>query len=180
MKQDIRNLFRDTEGDAVDPSRNQLPDNHRQAFYDQLKASRPRRESKLNTGYLVKIAALIVVFVGLTFTIFKTVDSNASQIVESPSMETQIEAIEKEYLASIDAEWQNFLAVANDERLVSRYKTKLDALDADYKEISKQFKTDANNILVIESLVENLQTRLQLLKDIQEHINVLNQKTGTL
>jgi hypothetical protein len=175
MKQDIRNLFRDEEA-----SGKQLPDNHRQEFYDQLKASRPRRESKLNTNYLIKVAALIVVFLGLTFTVFKTIDNTPTQIVESSSMETQIEAIEKEYLASIDVEWQKFLVVANDERLVSRYKDKLDDLDADYKEISKQFKTDTNNILVIESLVVNLQTRLQLLKDIQEHINVLNQKTGTL
>ena len=172
MKQDIRHLFRDD-----DASGKQLPDNHRQEFYGKLKASRPRRESKINTSYLIRVAALIVVFLGLTFTIFKTIDNRSTQIVESSSMETQIEAIEKEYLASIDVEWQNFLAVANDQRLVSRYKDKLDDLDADYKEISKQFKTDTNNIFVIESLVENLQTRLQLLKDIQEHINVLNQKT---
>ena len=57
------------------------------------------------------------------------------------------------------------------------FKEKLTDLDNDYQEISRSFKNDSNNILVIESLVENLQTRLQLLKDIQVHINILNQKT---
>lgn len=177
MKQDIRDLFRDTDTNSVDAFGKQLPDNHRQEFYDQLKASRPRRESKINKYYLIKIAAIITVFVALTITLFTTLDNATNQVVEESSMETQIETIEKEYLASIDVEWKRFINVANDENLIKRYRTKLDDLDNDYKEISKQFKTDTNNILVIESLVENLQTRLQLLKDIQEHINVLNQKT---
>nr|WP_321222890.1 hypothetical protein [uncultured Psychroserpens sp.] len=176
MKQDIRDLFRDTDANLIDTSGKQLPDNHRQEFYDQLKASRPRRESKLNTNYLIKIAAIITLFVALTVALFTTLDNTSKQIVEEPSIETQIERIEKEYLASIDLEWQRFLTVANDEKLVERYKDKLDDLTRDYKEISLQFKEDNNNISVIESLVENLQTRLQLLKDIQEHIKVLNQK----
>ncbi|MFD2916385.1 hypothetical protein [Psychroserpens luteus] len=177
MKQDIRKLFKNSEAEPVEAPGKQLPDNHRQEFYDQLKASRPRRESKLNSNYLIKIAAIITLFGALTITLFTTLDNTTNQVVEESSMETQIETIEKEYLASIDVEWKHFINVANDENLVKRYRTKLDDLDNDYKEISKQFKTDTNNILVIESLVENLQTRLQLLKDIQEHIKVLNQKT---
>ncbi|WP_028872968.1 hypothetical protein [Psychroserpens burtonensis] len=175
MKEDIRNLFKDDEisGQA-------LPDNHRQDFYEQLKASRPRRTSQLNRHYLIKVAAIITMFLALTITLFQMVDNTPNQVVEASSMETQIDAIEKQYLARIDREWQRFISVTNDETLVKRYKDKLNDLDADYKEISQQFKTDTNNILVIESLVENLQTRLQLLKDIQEHINVLNQKIGTV
>ncbi|WP_047547929.1 hypothetical protein [Psychroserpens sp. Hel_I_66] len=174
MKRDIRELFKET--DQFPTSRAQLPDHHRQEFYDKLKASRPRRTSIISTGYLVKTAAIITLFLALTFTLFKTIETTSSTIVES-SMETQIEAIEKKYLASIDQEWKQFVRVANDEKLVKRYRDKLDDLDRDYKDISKQFKTDNNNIMVIESLVENLQTRLKLLKDIQEHITILNQKT---
>jgi hypothetical protein len=180
MKQDIRNLFRDEDTDPVDASRKQLPDSHRQDFYEQLKASRPPRTSQLNRHYLIKVAAIITMFLALTLSLFQMGDNTSNHDVEVSSMETQIDLIEKQYLASIDQEWQRFITVANDEKLVERYKEKLDDLDADYKEISQQFKADTDNILVIESLVENLQTRLQLLKDIQEHINVLNQKTGTV
>ncbi|WP_040282681.1 hypothetical protein [Psychroserpens damuponensis] len=170
-KYHIRDLFKDDE--AI---KKRLPNNHRQEFYEQLKASRPRRESKLNSNYLIKIAAIITLFVALSITVFVTVDNTSNQIVEEPSMKTQIEGIEKQYLASIDKEWQNFIQSTTDQKLVKRYRDKLDNLDRDYKEISLQFKADNTNILVIESLVENLQTRLQLLKDIQAHINVLNQK----
>ena len=91
-------------------------------------------------------------------------------------MLAQVEAVEAEYLKEINAEWKNFIAIADDEMLVDRFKKKLDELDNDYKILSKQCKSDANNIQVVEALVENLQTRLQILKDIQEHINILNQK----
>ena len=87
----------------------------------------------------------------------------------------QIEAVEAKYLEDIEEEWENFVAIADDAILVERFRKKLNALDADYHDISIQFKQDSNNILVIESLVENLQTRLQLLKDIQNHIKILNQ-----
>ncbi|MEH6535638.1 MAG: hypothetical protein V7719_04550 [Psychroserpens sp.] len=170
MKQDIRDLFKDDEA-----SGKQLPENHRQEFYDQLKASRPRRTSKLNTNYLFKVAVMVVLFMGLALIVFTTTDKVIEVIVESP-IETQIDALEQQYLANIDEEWQNFISVANDEKLVNRYRDKLDDLDNDYQEVSKQFKADNNNILVIETLVDNLKTRLQLLKDIQEHINLLNQK----
>ena len=173
MKQDIRDLFREDE-----VSEHTLPEQHRQEFYEKLKASRPQRKSGLKMNYLLKIAAIAVLFIAMAFTVFKMANKTVSnEVVEESSIENQIEVIEKEYLASIDEEWEKFIHVAKDEKLVKRYKDKLDNLDADYQEISKQFKTDNNNILIIEALVDNLKTRLQLLKDIQQHINILNQKT---
>jgi len=170
MKQDIRDLFSDD-----DASGKQLPDNHRQEFYDKLKASRPRKTSKLNSNYLLKVAAIVVLFVAFTFAMFTTKDKISEEVVATP-METQIDIIEQQYLANIDLEWNNFISVTNDEKLIKRYRNKLDDLDADYQEISEEFKANNNNIQVIENLVENLKTRLQLLKDIQEHIKILNQK----
>ncbi|MDG5492075.1 hypothetical protein [Psychroserpens sp. SPM9] len=170
MKQDIRDLFKDD-----DLSGKTLPEQHRQEFYEQLKANRPRRTSKLNTNYLFKVAAMVVLFVALAVVLFSKTET-VNTVVEETPIETQIDAIEKQYLANIDAEWERFIKVANDEKLVKRYRVKLDGLDQDYQEISKQFKLDNNNIQVIESLVDNLKTRLQLLKDIQEHIKLLNQK----
>lgn len=171
MKQDIRDLFNNEEA-----SKKALPDHHRQEFYEKLKASRPRRTSKLNTNYLFKVAAIVVLFVAFAFFMFKTTDKVTNTIVEETPIETQIDAIEKQYLASIDKEWQNFISITDDDNLVKRYREKLDGLDKDYQDISKQFKANSNNIAVIEALVENLQTRLQLLKDIQEHIKALHQK----
>jgi hypothetical protein len=175
MKQDIRSLFQDKEVSGT-----QLPGHHRQEFYDKLKASRPRKTSKIKTNYIFKVAAIIILF--LAFTLFMTTMSNEvdTQIVDGSSVENQMNVIEQHYLEGIEQEWQSFIAMANDEKLVDRFRNKLADLELDYQEITLQFKADRNNIEVIESLIENLKERLQLLKDIQEHINILNQKTGTL
>ena len=90
-------------------------------------------------------------------------------------MIAQIEAVEAEYLANIEAEWKSFVAIAKDEVLVKRFRKKLDELDNDYQDISLQFKEDSDNILAVEALIDNLQNRLQILKDIQKHIKILNQ-----
>lgn len=172
MKQDIRNLFKDDEA-----SKKQLPEHHRQEFYDKLKASRPKQSSKIHTNFVFKVAAIILLFFAFSVLLFNKTDLSNEQIVEDTPIQLQIDAIEKQYLASIDTEWEKFISVANDETLVKRYRNKLNDLDNDYQEISKQFKADTNNIQVIEALVDNLKTRLQLLKDIQEHIKLLNQKT---
>ena len=77
---------------------------------------------------------------------------------------------------SINREWKNFLILTTDKDLVRRYEKRLLDLDKDYQAVSKQFKEDTNDIATVENLIDNLQTRLQLLKDIQEHIKIINQQ----
>lgn len=169
MKQDIRDLFKNSHIE-----RKELPGEHREEFYQKLKASRPRRQSKLNSSYLWKVAIIIILFVAFTLTIFKTSDRISNQVVETP-IEMQFDIIEKQYLAYIDREWDSFVSMADDERLVKRYKSKLENLSQDYLQLNQQLKGDPNNILLIEALVENLKSRLGLLKDIQNHIQIINQ-----
>ncbi|WP_417871739.1 hypothetical protein [Winogradskyella sp.] len=162
MKQDIRDLFKEEEDLKT------LPDNHRAEFLDKLNK---QKQSKNKRYTWIGAVAVVVVALTIGFALFtKQPTENISPFI------AQVEAVEAEYLEEIKTEWQNFVALADDEVLVARFKKKLDELDNDYKIISKQFKSDANNIQVVEALVENLQTRLQILKDIQEHIKILNQK----
>jgi len=162
MKRDIRDLFREEE------TLKTLPNNHEVEFLEKLKAS----NKKKNKPFIwMKIAAILVIGLMIGYTII-----NRDPIEEISPMTAQIEAVEAKYLEDIEKEWQNFVAIADDEILITRFKKRLDELDKDYQEISTQFKNDSNNIAVVESLVENLQTRLQILKDIQEHIKILNQK----
>lgn len=171
MKHDIKEYIK-----ALKFEKQELPVGHREEFYNKLKSNRSIKHSNFNKSYLVKIAALILLFVALGFIGFNWNNNSSKTIVKTTPIEKQLETIEKEYLANIDLEWQNFLELAKDENLIQRYKSKLEDLDTDYRLISEQFKHDTNNILVIQDLVNNLQTRLQLLKDIQQHIILLNQK----
>ncbi|MFP4845531.1 hypothetical protein [Winogradskyella sp. PE311] len=161
MKRDIRKLFKE-EGELKT-----LPENHRTEFLQKLN-KQPKK--KMNRFFLLKIAAVFLVLLAVSYGVVSNQPKE-----EVSTMVAQIEAVEAEYLKNIEAEWKSFVAIADDEVLVARFKKKLAELDNDYQEISIQFKTDSNNILVIEALVENLQTRLQILKDIQKHIKILNQ-----
>ncbi|WP_456442157.1 hypothetical protein [Psychroserpens sp.] len=166
MKQDIRGLFK-----VDDATGKQLPDNHKQEFYDKLKSSQTIRESISWIWLKISAAFLIALTVG-SLVFF----NNSNEVIVFPIV-AQIEAIEDEYLKDIETEWDNFVAIADDEVLIERFRKKLEDLDYSYKEISERFKTDSNNILVIENLVNNLQNRLSLLRNIQQHIKILNQKS---
>ena len=168
MKRDIRHLFKDE-----DPNLKTLPKQHRAEFLEKLK-KQPKK--KATSFFKLKIAVVLLIALALSYTVFY----NTSKTVEVSPIIAQVEAIEAEYLNNIETEWQNFIAITDDAVLVERFKNKLEDLDNDYKAISIQFKEDSNNILVIEALVENLQTRLTILKDIQKHIAILNQKKRTL
>tara|TARA_R110000796_G_scaffold37260_4_gene93992 strand:+ start:1032 stop:1553 length:522 start_codon:yes stop_codon:yes gene_type:complete len=164
MKRDIRDLFKNDEVEDL----KQLPENHRGEFLEKFKKP---EESKRKTFVWLSIAAVLLIAFTIGFNVF---NSDIKQDDNEPII-AQIETIEAEYLANIETEWQSFIALTEDEKLVKRFRKKLDELDADYKEISIEFKEDSNNIMVIESLVDNLQTRLKILKDIQKHIKILNQ-----
>ncbi|WP_339755876.1 hypothetical protein [uncultured Winogradskyella sp.] len=163
MKRDIRDLFKE-EGDLK-----KLPKNHRTAFLEKLKNKPTKKRASFA---LLKVVAVLLVALSIGLSLFY----DKPEVTNVSPMIAQIEAVEAEYLASIKAEWESFIAIAEDEILVTRFRKKLDELDKDYKDIALQFKEDTDNILVVESLVENLQNRLQILKDIQAHIKILNQK----
>ena len=163
MKRDIRDLFRE-EGELKI-----LPEHHRAEFLEKLQ-KQPKRKPK--TFFWLSVAAMAIIALTIGFNML----SKEVATEEISPMLAQIEAVEAEYLEDIESEWQNFIAITDDKILIERFKKRLDELSNDYQEISEQFKDDANNILVIESLIENLKTRLQILKDIQEHIKILNQK----
>jgi len=169
MEQDIRDFFENEEMGK------ELPKSHRDEFLQKLEALKKDEKPKPNYGYLYRIAAALIVFVSVGYFALNGFDNTSESVTESP-IEIQLKTVEKKYLASIHQEWQNFLSIAKDEKLIGRYKEKLKELDGDYQQISMEFKKDTNNTLIIEALIENLQTRLTLLKDIQDHINVLNQK----
>lgn len=165
MKQDIRNLFNE-EADLKT-----LPENHRAEFAEKLKK---QPQPKRRPYAWLSTAAILIIAVTIGFNVMQK-EANPELNQVAPII-AQVEAVEAAYLKDIETEWQSFIAIADDAVLVERFRKKLNDLDADYQAISVQFKEDYNNILVIEALVENLQTRLQILKDIQKHINILNQK----
>lgn len=162
MKRDIRTLFKEDSGTK------KLPENHREDFAAKLKSvPNPEKHSYL----WLKVAGVLVLLFSISFSFLFT-----NQPEEPTSILAQIKTVEAEYLEDIEAEWSSFIQLTDDERLVQRYKRKMNDLQLEYENISNQFVENPNNIQVLEALIENLQTRLKLLKDIQAHIKLLNEK----
>jgi hypothetical protein len=171
MGQDIRKLF-----EAEQETENKLPVSHRDEFQDKLRASKLKQKQRQSFPNVFKYAAAIIFLVTLSYFSFNKLTEEP--IIKESALELQLKEVEQQYLENIEKEWESFKALANDKKLVKRYEKELNELSADYQTISKQLEVDNKDILIIESLVINLQTRLQLLKDIQEHIKLLNQENG--
>lgn len=171
MKRDIRELFNDTETEGK-----KLPKNHRTEFIEKLNFSTIEKPKKPHLGLFLKVAASIALII--TFGYYMMNQKN-SEINKPTSIQVQVQQIEKDYLQQIDNEWKNFVRATDDKELIKVYQQKLDDLNEDYKELSKSFKENTNNVMILEDLIGNLQNRLQLLKDIQNHIKILNEKTNT-
>jgi hypothetical protein len=167
MKQDIRDLFK-----LEELSKKKLPESHEEEFLEKLQKIKRSKPKKKKADLLLKVAASIVLLISVGYFFQNSIEPET----QKTALEIQVEEIKKEYLKNIEEEWSAFVKSTDDQNLIKRYEEKLLKLDTNYTEISKQLKTDFNNISALEDLIKNLQRRLKLLKDIQEHLKELNQK----
>lgn len=168
MEHDIRNLFKKDEISEVE-----IPPFHKEEFIKKLNSSKQNNKKyqfKNNYKVSISVAVIIVFMMVLLFPKNDTSEENKTLI------QTQIATFEKEYLTNINNEWQQFVAISNDSILIKKYEIKLKDFDTYYKKITENLKSNPNNINVLEALINNLQRRLELIKNIKKHIKELNQK----
>ena len=166
MKRDIRELFKEEEFEK------KLPENHRAEFLGKLKSTSVKKKNPIKKmiGLVASVIVLISVYLFLSD---NKIEEKDQQLL------LHVQQIETEYLKNINTEWNNFLELTDDEKLIEKYDEKLKGLSADYKVLSSKLNEKPNDINVLEALISNLQKRLQTLKDIQEHIKSLKQKKVT-
>lgn len=165
MEHDIRDLFKENKDSKIE-----IPKNHRTEFLEKLELQNRDRNGFQRKNMFKIVASVAIILVCVVFYF------NSNNEVEKTSLQIQVAAIEKEYLTNIDKEWDSFIAVAEDSILVNKYKVKMLDFDKDYQKITNQLHKTPNNINVLEALINNLQRRLELIKNIKEHIKELNQK----
>ncbi len=166
MERDIRDLFQEN-----DDFKKDLPKSHREDFIKKLNKNNTQKP-KWKFGFAYKIVAFVALILSLMyFFSIKTDD-----IDNTNSFENQFSKIENDYLKNIDKEWKQFTEITKDTLLIKKYEEKLNDFNDDYKKIINQLKEFPNDINLLESLINNLQRRLQLIKEINEHIKELNQK----
>mgnify|MGYP005989895763 CR=1 FL=1 len=165
MKQDIREVFKKEQ-----LPKKKLPDFHEDEFLEKLKKFNKKKISK-PFFQIRKIAVSIVLIISVGYYLLNVNSEKNSTLF------AQIKQIEKEHLQNIDTEWNAFVSLTTDKKLIKKYEEKLLKLDINYKEVSLLFEKNPNNINILELLINNLQTRLQLIKSIKEHLKELNQKS---
>ncbi|AQS94601.1 hypothetical protein BXQ17_11200 [Polaribacter sp. BM10] len=166
MERDIRDLFK-----VKNDFKKDLPKNHREDFIKKLGEHQPKKEPKKSYKFLKIVASLLLIISCVL--LYK----NTISLTQKSAIELQMQAIEKDYLNSINNEWNSFKEIATDTILVNKYEEKLEKSKLEYGKITKQLKGFPNDINLLESLITNLQRRLQLIKEINEHIKELNPKS---
>lgn len=171
MEHDIRDLFK-----KDDFEKKKLPNSHTKEFIQKLEDTTFIKQKKTIFS-MYKIAGIFLLMI-VGFTIYFNFLQEDKHL-ENKSIIVQIKNIEQEYIKNIDKEWQQFIKITNDTFLINKYHKKLKNSASEYKILTLELEENPNNIQILENLIQNLQQRLQLLKDIQEHINELNIKSTT-
>ncbi len=147
-----------------------LPKGHRADFLEKLATSETNSTIKKSIYYWRAIAAACVLLIGIGAFVYSnyTTEENAQS-----SLFAEMKAIEDKYLQDIASEWETFQLTANDGYLVKKYEERMENLDASYQELKKVFLVQKNSLTTLEKMIQNLQMRLTLLQEIQQHLKRL-------
>ncbi|MEZ4810238.1 MAG: hypothetical protein R2819_07745 [Allomuricauda sp.] len=118
----------------------------------------------------LRVAASIVLLLGLSFTAFFTLNSTG------PNMD----AYANEELLEIDMHYQHLVyqqveLVKNHPKLSDSDKKEflsfMDELDEEYKQLKLEMRNNLDNELVLEAIVENYKKRIELIENLLKQIN---------
>lgn len=179
MARDIRELFKD---DNIKNER--MPKNHQERFLEKLDEALPvAQRSAFNW---MKIAASVVVLLGLSFGAFKYFKSSIvdlpATVVTADTFETKtlgdvspgLKKVEDYYLASINFELSKMKYTPETKELFDGYLAQIDELDKEYKRLSVELTESGPSELTVNALIDNLKFRLNLLYRLRAQLKQLN------
>lgn len=180
MAQDIRELFKD---DLEKPET--MPKNHQDRFLKKLDNALP--EKKKHTFNWLTIAASVVVFLGLSFGVFKflkpTVEdpikvvTNNTNTIETKTLgdiSPGLKKVEDYYLATINLELSKIKFTPETKELFDGYIVQLEELDNEYKRLSLELTELGPSELTVNALIDNLKFRLNLLYRLRAQLKEVN------
>jgi len=174
MKKNIKELLNENDHSEETPT---LPTGHRAEFLQKLSTTEGIPSELKPFHYWKSIAAACVLFLGIGAIIYSNYGKN--EAVES-SLFTEMKSIEDAYLKDIASEWETFQLTANDAYLVEKYKERLENLDTSYQELKQAFLVEKNSLTTLDKMIKNLQMRLTLLQEIQQHLKRLQNEQNNI
>ncbi len=193
MGQDIREMFRSEEHE----NKEKLSKGHQKRFEARLDEAFPEEKKKSNQFFILKIAAVVIVALGIGGFLFLNngnelpVTKDNNQVADTPvnqeaSEETtkeyrlsdvspEFKKIEDYYMASINIQLAKLDMTPANKELIDAFMTKLETLDNEYKALNAEIQESGLNEETVEAMIANLQLRLDLLKKLKTKLNELKQ-----
>lgn len=194
MAQDIRKMFQE---DKELPAR--PPKGHQKRFEARLEESFPQKTGDNRSEksfFLIKIAAVLVVVLGITFFFLNRADQfSGNQITDAPvgieqendgeiqvtkdyqlsDVSPEFKKIENFYLASLNIELARLQVNDTNKTLVDSFMNQLEGLDREYKKLNAEINETGLTESSVEAMISNLQLRLELLYKLKNKIKDINQ-----
>ncbi|WP_431135777.1 hypothetical protein [Psychroserpens mesophilus] len=185
MARDLRQLFENEKND----SQLKMSEGHEARFIKKLDNALPVDTSIKKRFSILKIAASIVVLIGLAFTAYKfsqqpksienTVVENEPKIKENQlkslgDISPDLKKVEDYYLAHINLELSKIKQTTENKELFDGYVIRLAELNQEYKRLSVELTENGPNELTVSALIDNLKLRLNLLNRLKEQLHDLN------
>jgi hypothetical protein len=185
MAQDLRNLFKDEHNN----SQLKMSKGHEARFLNKLDKAMATETSIKKRFSVLKIAASIVVLIGLAFTAYKisqqpksientvVVNENQTkgeQLKSLGDISPDFKKVEDYYLAHINLEFSKIKQTPENKEIFDGYVIRLAELNQEYKRLSVELTENGPNELTVSALIDNLKLRLNLLYRLKEQLQYLN------
>lgn len=186
MGQDIRKLLKEEK-----MKKTPLPKGHSSRFEKKLDAAFPKeKEFKF---FWLKIAAVLVVILGITAFFYFQKPSEAVQLVETATqkeenvntseenfglrdLSPQYKKVEDFYMASINMEIAKLNITKENKALIDAFLEQLSFLDKEYALLNKELSLSGVNEQTVQALLDNLKLRLDLLLELKMKLKELKQQ----
>jgi len=177
MGQDIKKML---EGES-ELKTHKLSDGHKSRFENRLNEEFPTRNNQFS---FLRIAASFLVLVSIGLLSYQYMNSNdtSQKIVQSDEnkinsiadISPDLKKVEDYYLANINYQISKIKITDENEDLLEVYFSQLGELQKEYDELNTKLNIDDSvNEDTIDKLIENLQMRLLLLKQLKKKLNTI-------
>lgn len=178
MAQDIRKLFKNENK----RSSHKMPEGHEKRFLNKLDDALPAESDNRSLFSFMRIAASIVVLIGLSFGAYKFFEipkveqqqEVATKLKSLGDVSPDLKKVEDYYLANINLELSKVKLTPENKELFDGYVVKLEELNKEYKTLSVELTENGPNELTVSALIDNLKLRLNLLYRLKEQLQDLN------
>lgn len=188
MERDLKDIFKD----LASEEKSVLKEGHQFRFLDKLNQELPVERKPRKNYFLLRIAAMLVVGVGMGYLTFSVLNDSATNFVETKtneysndtkltigSLSPDLKKIESYYIANINLQLTTLKFSEENKDLMDGYMMRLDELDIAYKTLTIELNEEGPNEHTITALIDNLKLRLKLLFELKNKLNeIKNREDG--